>query len=151
VSCDAEVGELVVSSFAAFEDDGYTKRSGLTAPGDFTTTVFLDGAADPLSVTITEIGSTGQYSVQFTPDAVGVWHVQVLIDFNKDIWFGEYHAVESSLETILAQCEKIDLQPTLGTGAVATGCLMDRLMNKDTNKTYNQLTDSLEGVRDRSG
>jgi len=50
-----------------------------------------------------------------------------------------------------AQTDKIDLAPTLGAAAVASGSLFDRLANKDVNKTYNQATDSLEGLKDRTG
>ena len=84
-------GALVADHFSAFEDDGYNKRSGLTA-GDFTATVYKDGALDPAVVTITEIGTTGEYKVSFTPSESGFYSVQALIDFSKEIWEGEYTA-----------------------------------------------------------
>lgn len=50
-----------------------------------------------------------------------------------------------------AQSEKIDSAATVGPGAVVTGSLFDRMANKDSNKTYNQSTDSLEAIKDRIG
>lgn len=141
---------LVVDQFPAFEDDGYTKRSGLGL-GDFTTTVFKDGSVQVLTVDINEIGFTGEYKIEYVPNDDGLWEVQVLIDFNKEIWASTVTASEASFELIKYQMDKIDLVPTLGPAAVTTGSLMDRMMHKDANKTYNQGTDSLEGIRDRTG
>lgn len=156
MSRPVETGALVADHFSAFEDDGYTKRSGLTA-GDFVVTIYKDGAPDATVVTITEVGSTGEYKTEFTPAVDGFYSVQVLIDFNKDIWEGEYSVGPSSaglaaaIAAVQAQCDKIDLVATLGPAAVTTGSLMDRTMNKSVAKTYNQATDSLEAIRDREG
>jgi hypothetical protein len=156
MSRQVETSEPVQDNFSAFENDGYTKRSGLTAP-DFTVTVYKDGAPLALSVTITEIGSTGEYMVELTPAVDGFYSVQILIDFSKEIWEGEYTAGETSdtladfIAIVKSQCDKIDLVPTLGPAAVTSGSLMDRSMNKNASKTYNQSTDSLEAIRDRSG
>lgn len=137
-------GATAIDQFSAFEADGFTKRSGLTA-GAFTPTVFRDGAivADP--VTISEIGASGEYKVLFTPGAVGYYDVQVLIDFNKDIWHSEYQSREV---TTNEQTRKLDLGNTLEPGSVATGSFMDRLMNKSSSKTYLAATDSVEAIRD---
>lgn len=152
-----ETGTLVIDQFPAFEDDGYTKRSGLTA-GDFTISVWRDGVVSAAVVTITEIGTSGEYKVTFTPLVNGFYEIQVLIDFSKDIWYGSFDATDETNGAILAalalikqQVDKIDLAPTLGPAAVFSGSLMDRFMNKDVNKTYNQGTDSLEAIRDRMG
>ena len=142
-------GTLIIDQFPAFELDGYTKRSGLGGT-DFDITVFKDGVVDALTPTITEIGATGEYKLEYTPPDAARWEVQVLIDFNKQIWASEVVA-GASLSAILAQVEKIDLAPTLGPAAVTSGSLMDRVMNKDSYKTYNQGTDSLEAQRDRVG
>jgi hypothetical protein len=45
------------------------------------------------------------------------------------------------------QVDKIDLAPTIGPAAVEDGSLLDRLANKDSNKTFNQGQDSLEAIR----
>jgi len=149
-------GETIIDQFPVFNDDGYTTKTGLLA-GDFTVSVYVDGASTSLTVTITEIGSTGNYRMSYSPPTEGYWNVQVLADFNKDIWVSEAIAqalggsIESKLDYIANQVDKIDLKPTLAPAAVTNGSLMDRTMNKDSAKTYNQGTDSLEAIRDRSG
>jgi len=50
-----------------------------------------------------------------------------------------------------AQADKIDLAATVAPGAATTGSLLDRLANKDSSKTFDQSTDSLEATRDRIG
>jgi len=46
---------------------------------------------------------------------------------------------------------KIDSVATVGPAAAASGSLLDRVANKDSGKTYNQATDSLEAIKDRAG
>lgn len=148
----------VVDQFPAFEGDGYTKRSGLLqGSGDFSVTAFKDAAEYAVSVTIEEIGTTGEYKVRWTPalSQLGLYHIQVLVDFSKEIWAGWYQVVDElsqdMLQVLRAQCDKIDLVPTLGPNAVTTGSLMDRMMNKDATKTYNQGTDSMQAQSDKIG
>lgn len=147
-------GEQVVDQFPAFEDDGYSKRSGL-AFGDFTFSTFHDGSSEYIPVVVAEIGSVGEYKVEYTPPTDGLWVVQVLIDFNKAIWQSVVEAsvgdVSTALVEIRDQVDKIDLAPTRGPSTVVSGSLMDRVMNKDGNKSYDPLTDSLEAIRDRMG
>lgn len=154
---DVETGVLIVDQFPAFELNGYTKRSGLSlVGGDFDVTLWKDGALDATPVTIVEIGTLGEYRVEWTPTVDGFYELQVLIDFNKDIWASNYTASDQNFAGVLAaiaavqdQVDKIDRAPTLGPAAVFSGSLMDRFMNKDVNKTYNQGTDSLEAIRDK--
>lgn len=148
----------VIDHFPAFELDGYTKRSGLIqGSGDFDITTFYDGTLVGLSVAVTEIGATGEYKVEWTPPfgQLGYYQIQVLIMFNKEIWYGTYDVVDeksvSIIADIKAQADKIDLVPTLGPNQVTTGSLMDRMMNKDSTKTYNQGTDSMQSTADRLG
>jgi hypothetical protein len=155
---EVEDNVAVIDHFPALELNGYSKRSGLLqGSGDFSTTVFYDGTLTAIPVTITEIGTTGEYKVEWTPplSQLGYYSVQVLIDFNKDIWHGAYDVVDQRtndlLQTTKLQADKIDLVPTLGPNQVTTGSLMDRMMNKDATKTYNQSTDSMQGQSDRIG
>jgi hypothetical protein len=46
---------------------------------------------------------------------------------------------------------KIDGSATVDPGSATPGSLLDRLTNKDGSQTYDQSTDSLEGIRDRIG
>ena len=90
-----QIGDSVVDQFPAFAADGYTKVSGLTI---FTATVWKDGIVQATAVAITEIGSSGDYRVAFTPDAVGFWRLEVLIDYNKDIWHAECEVGQDLVE-----------------------------------------------------
>ena len=89
-------GLPVIDQLPVYEPDGVTKRSGLTA-ADFTVAVWHDGAERPgFAVAITEIGS-GEYRVEFTPDATGYWVVEVANGYNTEIWVGEYDVVKPVL------------------------------------------------------
>jgi hypothetical protein len=110
-----QVGVLVEDQFPVFEPDGFTKKSGETA---FTASVWKDGVIDLASVTITEIGTSGEYNLQFTPDAVGFWVVQVLIDYNKDIFSGEYTASAETIDTTAGKVDGVSAQVTTLDGKV---------------------------------
>lgn len=72
------VDVLVHDSFNVLAADGITKVTGLVQATDFAITVFRDGAVvTPFTVTVTEIGTTGEYDVQFTPDQIGYWEVHI--------------------------------------------------------------------------
>jgi len=86
MSRQIQIGDIVVDQFPALDFDGYSKVSGLAA---FTASIWKDGVVQATPVTITEIGTNGDYKVSFTPDAAGFWRVEVLIDYNKDIWHNE--------------------------------------------------------------
>lgn len=77
----------IIDQFSIFEADGYTKKSGETV---FTTTLWKDGVVSAVPVTIAEIGSSGEYRVSFTPDGSGFWHLEIIIDYNKDVVGGDY-------------------------------------------------------------
>lgn len=147
---EVETGTPVSDQFPAFENDGYTKRSGL-APGDFTPTVFRDTSIIALPVTIQEIGTSGEYRVSFTPSLSGVYELQVLIDFNKEIWHSQYQAWDEPTHLLANQArdqaDKIDLAP-VDPSSVTNDSLADQLFNKDAGKTFNAATDSLEALSD---
>lgn len=56
-------------------NDPATKLSGRAA--GFAGVVWLTGILDDISVTVSEIGATGEYKAVFTPDAVGLWELEV--------------------------------------------------------------------------
>jgi cytochrome c556 len=57
----------------------------------------------------------------------------------------------TDVAAVLAQANKIDDAATTVPASATTGSLLDRLANKDANKTYAQLSDSLEGIADGGG
>jgi len=59
-------------------------------------------------------------------------------------------AQEQSSE-VAGQVAKIDQAATLAPSVAVPGSLLDRLTNKSGSQTYDQATDSLEGIRDRIG
>jgi hypothetical protein len=147
---EVETGIVALDQFPAFENDGYSKRSGLSA-GDFVSTVFQNGAIVVLPVTIVEIGISGEYRTSFTPASAGLYELQVLIDFNKQIWHAQYQAWDEITHDLANQtrdqANKLDLAPVVPSSA-ANGSLIDQLFNKDSGKTYNPATDSLEAIAD---
>jgi hypothetical protein len=83
------LGEKFTGQFPVYESDGYTKKTGETT---FTATVWKNAIEQVAAVTITEIGTSGEYKVQFTPNDAGIWEISVLIDYNKQIWFEQFEA-----------------------------------------------------------
>ena len=146
----AKLGYIIINQIPAYESDGYSKRSGLTQ-SDFIVETFHDGEVVSLPVTITEIASTGEYRVSYAPTDVGYWLIDILINFNKAVWRLDVVINNSDIDSVKSQVDKIDLSATIGPATSESGSLVDRLMNKNSNKTYNQGTDSLEALRDRLG
>ncbi len=97
-------GSVVIDQFPVFEPDGYTKKSGLTlAGGDFVVSAWRDGYQAGVSLTITEItGTPGEYRVEWTPPfgIFGLYEIQIFINYNKQIWHGQYQLVGSSDDRI---------------------------------------------------
>jgi len=135
---------LAIDQFPALEADGWNKRTGLSQPADFTVTVWLDGTVNLLPVTITEIGTSGEYRFSFTPTSEGYLVVEILVDFSKALLRFAYQVVEV---TVNEQARKLDLAATVGPASMETGSLGDRLMNADSGKTFQQSRDSLQGIR----
>ena len=88
------LGEAVVDQFPIWESDGVTKKSGETA---FTKRLWKDGAVDSETITIAEIGSSGEYKASFTPDDVGFWLMEITIDYNDEVWQGQYEVEYAKL------------------------------------------------------
>lgn len=99
-------GEPVVDLFPVFEDDGYTKHSGLVG-GDFTTTVWRDGSPYPLAVTVTEEDSSGEYVIGYVPPVDGYWKIEIFVNYNKEIWVSEAIAGDGSLASIYDTLQQI--------------------------------------------
>ena len=93
-----KINDIAVDQFPVISiEDGYTKVSGETA---FTKTVWKNGVLDSVPATISEINSSGEYKMEFTPDDIGFWKVEVLIDYNKDLLGFEYVADTGDTEYV---------------------------------------------------
>jgi len=97
-------GAVIKDLFPLFDMDGYSLKSGETT---FTTRLWKDAVASAVSVTVTEIGTSGVYEVSFTPDDVGVWNVQVLADYNKETWGNEYVASTSDTQGMVEKLNRL--------------------------------------------
>lgn len=101
--------DQVKDQISVYDDTGVAKISGLTlVGGDFTVTVWLDGVPDALPVSITEIGVSGEYLVEFTPNLEGTWIVEVVVNPIQEAF--KITAVAGGavdLSTILTQNDRI--------------------------------------------
>jgi len=101
MSRELPVNVGVIDQFPVWEPDGSgQKHSGLTI-GDFTVTIFHDGVEQTGYVYgIAEIDNLGEYRISWTPNATGFWLVEVLIDYNLQVWYEEYDVVDASQSEI---------------------------------------------------
>jgi len=97
LSREVQVSEQVIDQFPVFDVDGYTKVSGVTS---FTERAWKDGVADGAAVDVSEIGTSGEYKVTFTPNAEGFWKVEVENDFNHEIWYAEYDVISGTTDDL---------------------------------------------------
>jgi hypothetical protein len=78
-------GDTITDQFAVFEDDGITKHTGLVQ-ADFDIVVWQDGVVTALAVTVTEIGTSGEYKLVYTPPTEGYWKVELFSDFSEEYY-----------------------------------------------------------------
>lgn len=76
MTLNASVGELVQIQFPCFDIDGITPLTGLpdTAFGKL---LLRDNTVSGVTMTVSEVGSTGRYVMTFTPDSNGLWYAEV--------------------------------------------------------------------------
>lgn len=72
----ASQGALLSLQFPAFDVDGITPVSGLLDV-NFGRFLAVDDAASAVVAVVSEIGATGRYVIEFTPNADGLWYVEV--------------------------------------------------------------------------
>jgi hypothetical protein len=134
---EVENGSTVIDQFPVFEPDGYSKKSGLTlAGGDFVVTAWREGYQTTVSLTITEIpGTPGEYRVEWTPPfaVFGRYEIQILINYNKQIWHGEYRVVSSDDDRIAGLLHE------------------NAIVDNQTYDSFAQLTSARVRVFDRAG
>lgn len=154
MSRDVAVSTLVTGHFPVFDTDGFTRHPGQLS-SDFTVTSYYNSAPVVLAITISEIGSSGEYQYSFTPALIGIYDIEIRSHYNNDIWHEQLSSMSAEINTqllaIKSQADKIDIAATVIPGSVSTGSLTDRICNKSVAKTYDQTTDSLEAIRDRVG
>lgn len=78
-------GDTVTDQFAVFENDGITKHTGLL-PGSFAVVAWRDGVVTPLVVALSEVGSSGEYKMVYTPLTPGFWKVEVFSSFSDEYY-----------------------------------------------------------------
>lgn len=97
----------VTDQFPIWDLDGITKLSGLT-PADFNVIIYREGV--PQSghpFTIAEIGSSGEYTFKFTPDALGYWVTEVTyFSLQSQDWSGEYTATIDTFDDLYAMVKR---------------------------------------------
>jgi len=98
-----KINEAVIDQFPVFDFDGYTKLSGQT----FVSTVWKDAVVDGATVTITEIGSSGEYKMEFTPDSIGFWKVEVFVNTTKDVLGFFYAAGAGTIEDVYSMTVRL--------------------------------------------
>ena len=125
MTLSASVGELVQIQFPAFDIDGITPLTGLV-DGDFNKLLIVDNTVSGVTITVTEVGSTGRYVISFTPNANGLWYAEV----------------ETPVEDIFADQVEVGPPPTdwlnaiwsvILPGTFPAGSAGARLANIDTN------------------
>ena len=82
----ANVYELVQVQFFVPDVDGITPLTG-KIDGDFQKTILINSSvpSSPPTVIVAEV-SNGRYVIRFTPDIVGLWYVDVVLDETESVW-----------------------------------------------------------------
>jgi hypothetical protein len=89
-----DLGATILDQFPIYEPDGWTKITGETV---FTVVLWRDGVEQAVPYTITEIGTSGEYVFEFTPDAAGKWVTEVGIDSTHTVYGGTYIVEQAPL------------------------------------------------------
>ena len=146
---EVQKGSTVIDQFPVFEDNGYTKKTGL-GPANFTATVFLDAVLIAVGVTVDEIGSTGEYKVNFTAGFNGLYEAQVYNDFNDEIWHAQYVSVDelTNAVAVVARDQALKIDQAAVDIPATPGSFYDQVANKDASQTFDPATDSLEAIAD---
>ena len=99
---NVSLGQPVIDQFPVYANDGYTKVSGETA---FTVRIWKNAVPSAIASTVTEIGTSGEYKITFTPDSAGDWACTILANYNKSIWYGEYAVAKKDIEFTASMAE----------------------------------------------
>jgi hypothetical protein len=89
-----DLGTTILDQFPIYEPDGWTKITGETA---FSVTLWVDGVPRVVAYTIAEIGTSGEYVFEFTPDVPGKWVTEVGVDATQAVYGGTYVVTQAPL------------------------------------------------------
>lgn len=89
------LGATATDHFPLYELDGTTKHSGITG---FTTIIWLNGIVNAVVGTVTEISTSGEYRVTFTPTSVGSWSWETTNTYNDDVFGGTFDVVAANVK-----------------------------------------------------
>lgn len=122
----ASQGELLQLQFPVFDVDGITPVSGLV-DGDFGRYLAVDGSASAVVATISEI-TLGRYYIQFTPNADGLWYVEVTTP-EEDVFTFEVQVGPLPADAAESVADAVWSEPL--PGAYAAGSAGERLASTD--------------------
>lgn len=91
-------GEALIDHFSVFEDDGYTKRSGLT-DSDFAVSVWANAMPLGIATAVAEIAG-GEYQLGFVPTIAGIWKVEIHVLYNHEILAMEVEVRDADVDSI---------------------------------------------------
>jgi hypothetical protein len=143
MALEIQVGVPSYDHFSVFEDDGYSKHTGLTSL-DFSTTVYRDSVPVAVPVTIDEIGTTGEYDLSFVPTSEAAWDVEVLCRFNDEIYVANFVAKTQTstqvLSELLAQMASLEMAVGRVLGLLHYNAMVDmQQYDVNTQLTYARL------------
>lgn len=106
-----KINTLAKGQFTVFEtDDGITPESGLA--GSMSIELFKGGAISAEATSVAEIGTTGTYIFEFTPNAEDVWMIKIFVPQTGDTFACRFMVSDSDLDTILDKVCQIDVNVT---------------------------------------
>lgn len=89
------INQKTIDEFSAFDKKMIEKITGL-AIGDFTVAIYYNKTLiNPADVefTLGEYGATGSYWVEWKPNQLGFWEVEVKVEQTKQYWYETYDVV----------------------------------------------------------
>jgi hypothetical protein len=122
----AAQGVPVQLQFPCFDVDGVTPISGLTDV-DFGRYLAVDGTASAVTSTVFEI-SLGRYYIEFTPNADGLWYVEVMTT-EEDVFTFEVQVGPLPADVVVDIVDAVWSEPL--PGAYPAGSAGERLASTD--------------------
>lgn len=80
--------------FSVFDPGGPTAKQSGIANGSFTKTAYRNGVVTALTVTVAEVGSTGEYIASATFATTGVWKVEIVPPDGSQITYEDIEVLD---------------------------------------------------------